>query len=62
MKDEHNILRIVLDAGRSPMNPKLWLCRLSCDHEIWQRATRKPKRVYCGLCRVAQLKADGTLK
>lgn len=52
----------VTEASRSPMNPKQWLCRLTCGHEIWRTSTRKPKRFHCGLCKFEQMKADGKFK
>jgi len=51
----------VVSAARSPMNRKNWLCELSCGHEIWEHATRKPKAVVCRLCVLAGMKADGRL-
>lgn len=32
-------------ADQSPMNPKRWCLTLSCGHEVWVTANRKPTRM-----------------
>lgn len=34
----------VLRIDRSPMNAKRWTLSLSCGHEVWVTATKKPAR------------------
>jgi hypothetical protein len=42
----------VLRVGRSPMNAKRWLLSLSCGHEVWITAAKKPacKTAKCQTC------------
>jgi hypothetical protein len=40
----------VTSADQSPMNARRWCCELSCGHEVWVTASRKPKRVLCLTC------------
>lgn len=42
----------VLRVDRSPMNPKRWVLTLSCNHEVWVTAARKPqqKTSPCATC------------
>ena len=44
----------VLSAGRSPMNPKRYLLQLSCGHEKWITATKRParKKATCTACSI----------
>lgn len=34
----------VVRVDRSPMNAKRWVLTLSCGHEVWLTATKKPAR------------------
>jgi hypothetical protein len=51
----------VVQAASSPMNRNQWLCELSCGHEIWEAAVRRPSAVVCRLCVLVGMKADGRL-
>jgi len=38
-------VKTVQRADQSPMNPKRWCLTLSCGHEVWVTANRKPQRM-----------------
>lgn len=42
----------VVRVNQSPMNPKRWCLTLSCKHEMWVTATKRPARktAYCHKC------------
>lgn len=43
---------IVATVTQSPMNANRWLVTLTCGHEVWKTATRRPKahRLPCHEC------------
>jgi hypothetical protein len=42
----------VINYKISPLNSRQWNCSLSCGHDFWVTATRKPtkKTAYCTKC------------
>lgn len=36
--------RKVVQATRSPLNPKRWLLSLACGHEAWVTRSSRPRR------------------
>ena len=49
----------VLEVYQSPMNAKRWVLILSCHHEKWITATRKPagKMQECPICECEKQKS-----
>ncbi len=53
----------VLRVDQSPMNPRRWCLELSCGHEEWVTATKRPTKRYvkCGKCLDAARYVTGAL-
>lgn len=49
----NNFEMAIDNVHRSPMNPRCWLVRLTCNHEVWIGGTkpRKGQKFYCNRCR-----------
>lgn len=51
-------LMTVQRVDQSPMNPKRWCLTLSCGHEEWVTASRKPKIMKAECTRCPMVKVD----
>jgi hypothetical protein len=57
-KVQHQPIRTVQRVDQSPMNPKRWCLTLSCRHEVWVTASRKPQRMKMPCDRCSKVELD----
>ena len=58
MTSEAGQLMTVRRVDQSPLNPKRWCITLSCGHEVWITAARKPTRMKAACERCTHLEAS----